>query len=101
LSVFISEITGLTASRADSDSTGTANHRYSTEHNIVVEVEAGNSLDGGALDQLEDFSKPGYTRALVVPDSVVDDGVQFIEEYTDAATANIVVCGPSDMPELL
>jgi len=71
------------------------------DNNIVVEVETGDSLNGDALDQLEDFSKPGYTRALVVPDSVVDDGIQFIEEYTDTATANIVVCGPSDTPELL
>jgi len=71
------------------------------DNSIVVEVETGDSLNGDALDQLEDFSKPGYTRALVVPDSVVDDGIQFIEEYTDAATANIVVCGPSDTPKLL
>jgi hypothetical protein len=71
------------------------------DNNIVVEVETGDSLDGEALNQLADFSVPGYTRALVVPDSVVNDGVQFVEEYTDSKTDNIVVCGPSDTPELL
>ncbi|WP_135306302.1 hypothetical protein [Haloarcula amylovorans] len=71
------------------------------DNNIVVEVETGDSLDGDALDQLEDFAKPGYTRVLVVPDSAVDDGVHLIEEFTDGSTENIVVCGPSDVAKLL
>ncbi|MBO4248392.1 hypothetical protein IL252_11260 [Halomicrobium sp. IBSBa] len=71
------------------------------DNNIVVEVETGDSLDGDALEQLADFSEPGYTRTLVVPDSVVDDGVQLIDEFTESSSANIVVCGPSDTPELL
>lgn len=71
------------------------------DNSLVVEVETNGSLDSEAFSQLEDFSKSGYTRVLVVPDDVVDDGAQFVEEYHDGDAEDIVVCGPSDITDLL
>jgi hypothetical protein len=67
---------------------------------LVAEVETDGTLDGDALDQLEDYATPGYQRVLVVPDDVTDNGVQFLEE-SDAADSRIAVAGPSDLSNLL
>lgn len=68
---------------------------------LVVEVETGDTLDSDALAQLEDFSTPGYKRVLVVPDSAVEDGIQFLKETADGNRQEALVCGPSELPEAL
>jgi len=70
------------------------------DRNLVVEVETGDSLNGHLEDQLTDFRTNGYTRVLVVPDGVVDDGAAVLDEF-DSEHDNVVVCGPSKLPDLL
>lgn len=70
------------------------------DRNLVVEVETDGSLDGDAGSQLADFSTSSYTRVLVVPEGVVEDGSQFLEGI-DADTENVVVSEPSSVNDLL
>lgn len=71
------------------------------DRNLVVEVETGDTLDSTAISQLEDFATPGYTRVMVVPDVAVDDGTAFLKEWSSDAAGKVVVCGPSDITDLL
>jgi len=70
------------------------------DRNLVVEVETDGSLDGDAESQLADFSTSGYTRVLVVPEGVINDGAQFLEGI-DADTENVVVAEPSEVANLV
>ncbi|WP_338756525.1 hypothetical protein V9T20_12940 (plasmid) [Halobacterium salinarum] len=66
---------------------------------LVIEVETGDTLDGSAKSQLEDFKTPSYKRVLVVPDAAVSDGTAFLEEFQ--GDEQVVVCGPSDLAAYL
>lgn len=70
-----------------------------SDNNLVIEVETGDTLNSDAVAQLEDFATPGYTRVLVVPDDVLDDGARFVEESLNGE--RVFVSGPSDLPEFL
>jgi len=71
------------------------------DNNLVVEVETADTLDQTALDQLADFSTKGYRRVLVVPDGAVDDGAQLLEDTATGDRERVVVCGPTDVADLL
>jgi len=70
------------------------------DRNLVVEVETDGSLNGDAGSQLVDFSTSSYTRVLVVPEGVVEDGAQFLDGI-DADTENVVVSDSSSITNLL
>lgn len=65
------------------------------DNKLVIEVETGASLDSEALSQLRDFSTAGYTRLLVVPEGIVDDGETFLEETGSTGRRPVEVCSPS------
>jgi hypothetical protein len=66
--------------------------------NLIVEVETATTLDADAVEQLDDFTTKGYTRALIVPEGAVEDGIHFVDEELEG---EVYVTEPSSLPELL
>lgn len=71
------------------------------DNKLVVEVETGDTLDGEAMSQLEDFSTSGYTRVLVVPEGDVDAGETFLSGTGEAGRQPVAVCSPGGVTEFL
>lgn len=75
-------------------------------NNIIIEVETGDAIEQNgseAKKQIDDFSIPGYRRALVVPDADFD--AVHVEEFEDdldvELSGDVYVATPSGVPDLL
>jgi hypothetical protein len=69
-----------------------------SDRNLVVEVETASTIDQTAVEQLDDFSTPGYTRVLVVPEQAVDDGHQLVSDNLDG---DVYVSGADSVSNFL
>lgn len=75
--------------------------RSGAANNLIIEVETEDTLDGEALDQLDEFRLQGYRRVLVVPDGNSEAVSEFEADLDDEVPGVINVATPDTVTELL